>query len=358
MNGGIGFDFMKSLTQSEDITSLTADKLVSYFREDEQICNYLPEIQVARDPRTDNYVVFNAKRASRPKDNTQSANREIPECVICSGKTTGILDLKKLSSGYTFINKNLFPILYPHDYPVQAEMSAGFHFLQWTSSFHDNDWTNMPVKDLAVVLGRTAAVEGWLLENSSRFFQETGKGWVSVIKNYGKAVGGSLKHDHQQIGFSSVMPGRVKRNIDFLNENGMSFSSYLLAKNPSSLTLKDYGTVKLVVPYYMERPLNMTLIVKESGKDFLFQLDDKEISDTAQAWSDAVSAIMEIMPAIGREPAFNIVSNTGAGIYFDFLPFTQEFGGFEHSGLYLCQMTPDQAHRLISEKIEKRSYSA
>jgi hypothetical protein len=51
---------------------------------------------------------------------------------------------------------------------------------------------------------------------------------------------------------------------------------------------------------------------------------------------------MYIMPKIGRETAYNVIVNNGpgAGIYFEFLPYTQETGGFEHLGLLLCQGNP------------------
>ena len=51
---------------------------------------------------------------------------------------------------------------------------------------------------------------------------------------------------------------------------------------------------------------------------------------------------MAIMPAIGKNTAYNItVSNgPGAGLYCEFLPYTQEMGGFEHLGLWVCQNSP------------------
>ena len=51
------------------------------------------------------------------------------------------------------------------------------------------------------------------------------------------------------------------------------------------------------------------------------------------------------MPEIGRELAYNVITHNGpgAGIYFEFLPYTQETGGFEHLGLYVCQQNPKTA---------------
>ena len=33
--------------------------------------------------------------------------------MVCQGETTGIIDVAELSEGVTFINKNLYPALYP-----------------------------------------------------------------------------------------------------------------------------------------------------------------------------------------------------------------------------------------------------
>ena len=354
MKTGISYEKLKSLVQCEDVSELKADELISLFSSDKKMSSYLPEVDAVKDPRTENYIIFNAKRASRPKDNLKNDSVKQKECLICSGDTTGVIDLKEISSGYTFINKNLFPILYPHENPVPDVSSSGFHFLQWTSSNHNDSWINMDIQDLSVVFSRTAAIEKWLIDNSRRFFPVTGKGWVTLIKNFGKAVGGSLEHDHQQIGFSSVMPGQVKRNLVFMKKNNIKYSAYLDKENPGNLTVFDYGTVKLVVPFFMQRPLYMTLYLKDFTKDYLYQLDLQEITDISQAWSDAVYAIHKLMISMGREPAFNIISNTGTGVFFDFLPFTQEFGGFEHSGLFLCQMTPLQACSLLKEEINNR----
>ena len=57
-------------------------------------------IQHAHDGPHDNHIL-NAKTP------------EQRECIICMGQTTQVLDMAKLSEGFTFINKNLYPIFYP-----------------------------------------------------------------------------------------------------------------------------------------------------------------------------------------------------------------------------------------------------
>jgi hypothetical protein len=113
------------------------------------------------------------------------------ECSVCQGKTTGVIDVADLSEGFTFINKNLFPILYPlemrdSDNPAnkpgpEDRLAYGLHFLQWTSSQHNKDWHNMPLADRVVVLKRLAVLEKKLLSATV--------GGMPAIKKWGKRPG-------------------------------------------------------------------------------------------------------------------------------------------------------------------------
>jgi galactose-1-phosphate uridylyltransferase len=277
-----------------------------------------------------------------------------------------VIDVADLSEGFTFINKNLFPVFHPlragsagsgqnEDVgPVHA--SYGLHLLQWTSSLHDKDWYNMPLADLSVVMGRLARLEERLLSDSVDFLPHTepeGHGFVSIFKNYGRLVGGSLAHGHQQITFSNVMPRRVRDNRLFQVREGETFSDFLLRENPAGLTIVDYGPAALVVPYFMRRPYDMVLLVKDTSKQHLYELTEAEIRAVAAGWRDATRAIHLIMPAIGREVAYNVLTHNGpgTGLYFEFLPYTQEDGGLEKLGLYVCQQDPRTAAAHLREHL-------
>jgi hypothetical protein len=60
------------------------------------------------------------------------------------------------------------------------------------------------------------------------------------------------------------------------------------------------------------------------------------------------------MPKIDKELAyiFTIHTGPGAGIYFEFLPHTQEMGGFEHLGLWVCNDSPANAAANLREVIK------
>jgi galactose-1-phosphate uridylyltransferase len=372
---------LKTLIQAENIDALSIQQIENFFLDEEVIRDYIPDGIYQVDPRTGDRIVYNSSRAKRPHDNipqdiTKTEYLQKKDCVICQGKTTGILDITELSQGYTFINKNLYPIFYPlqhlrpdpnHPYKQQDTdgfPSYGFHFLQWTSSYHNRDWHNMPLADREIVMERLAALENKLLTspftNSQPSSNQTKtapvQGYVSVIKNYGYLVGGSLIHGHQQIAFSNVMPRRVIDHIEFEKFRSEKFSSYLLENNPAQLIIKDYGSAVLLVPYFMRRPYDMFLVIKDPSKQYLYQLDKDEISAASQGWHDGILLMLLIMHHIQREPAYNVITHNGegAGIYFEFLPYTQEIGGMEHLGLYLCQANPFSAAKQLKKLLNEQ----
>jgi len=358
------------------------EELVDLFLKDDGIYQHAPDSLCQIDPRDGALVIYNSKRAKRPHDNSagekekeQGKKNPAETCPVCNGTTTGIIDIAELSEGYTFINKNLFPVLFPPrqmnpkwlseplypDPSHHGRVSYGMHFLQWSSSYHYRDWQNMPLDDRVTVLERLAGLERTLLYNTEGFMppssqwrsQKETSGFVSIIKNYGAPVGGSLEHGHQQITWSNIMPRSYYNNWGFFSRHRDFFSDYLLKENPKELQIKDYGEATLLVPYFMRRPYKMMLIVGDVGKQYLCELGRGELEAVARGIGDAVKAILELMPRIGKEPAYNMVvhNGPGAGIYFEFLPYTQETGGFEHLGMWICQGTPLQSVEVLKEYI-------
>ena len=358
MERKINIETLEEIIQSRNIDSLTLDEITKFFSEEKDIASFAPDGFCQMDPRNGDWIVYNSARARRPHDNhaekaTASQAPAARPCLICQGKTTQVVDVANLSQGFTFINKNLYPIFFPEKQdkspdskPGLATNVQGFHFLQWTSSFHEKDWHNMPLGDRSIVMNRLAALEKKLLEIPNAH--------VSIIKNYGHLVGGSLAHGHQQIAVSNIMPNRILQDTAFLEEHEETFSSYLLRNTPPELVIKDYGPAVLVTPYFMRRPYDMTLLIKEPSKSYLHMLNPKEIEAIADGWQDAIRIMITIMPRIGKEIAYNVTTHNGpgAGLYFEFLPYTQEMGGFEHLGLYLCQGNPYQSAQTAKKILE------
>jgi len=344
---------LQGIIQSQNISDLSIEQIRQYFIEEQEIADFAPDGVCKIDPRNGDRIVYNSARARRPHDNRPVAVKDIQHseekpCLICQGKTTHILDIAPLSEGFTFINKNLYPIFYPNaqDRKV-SEVSAnlkdgnckivtGFHFLQWTSSYHEKDWHNMPPGDRFIVMRRLAALEKKMLQNKGTY--------VSIIKNFGHLVGGSLAHGHQQIAVSDIIPNRLLQDKNFFDLHGKSFPSFMLRENPDRLQIRDYGPAVLLTPYFMRRPYDMVFFLKDTKKSYLHSLSEDELLAVADGWRDAIRIMISVMPKIGKEVAYNITThnNSGCGLYFEFLPYTQEMGGFEHLGLYLCQSNPQE----------------
>ncbi|MCK5634686.1 MAG: hypothetical protein KAI06_06350 [Anaerolineales bacterium] len=343
---------IESLIQARDVSDLLLHDLVELFREEDMI-KHIPENMFKIDPRNGVRILYHASRSARPHDTKASTTRlkvEEDMCVICEGKTTGVVDVAELSEGFTFINKNLYPILYPFKnlQPGDNQSAFGLHFLQWTSSIHDKDWHNMAPQDCLVVIRRLAILEGKLISGSSQLFRDRAsppEGHAIIVKNYGNRVGASLSHGHQQITFSNVKPRYYQDHVRFEVEHGEPFSAYLLRVIPSELKVKDYGEAILLVPPFMRRPYDMMLALKDTSKKYLHELTNAELRAVAEGWHDAARCIHRVMREMNKEIAFNIttINGPGAGLYFEFLPFTQPMGGFEHLGLYICQETPERA---------------
>lgn len=356
---------IQALAERERLEDVTPEELIELIRQEGELFKYAPDEMYQIDPRDGAVVLYNSARAKRPHDNPLETAAESKDegCPVCKGKTTGIIDVAELSEGYTFINKNLYPILFPSNrntssplksapgmYKAEAALPWGVHLLQWTSSFHCHDWYNMPLGDRRIVLERLAALEKKLLSPSDTAPKER---YVSVIKNCGSPVGGSLTHGHQQVSLSNVMPGSLRLDLEYVKERGEFFSDTMMRENPEALTLKDYGCAILMVPWFMKRPYNMIFVLKDTRKQHLYELGPEEIDAVAEGFRDATAAIMDIMPRIGKLTAYNVTihNGPGSGFYMEFLPYTQETGGFEHLGLWVCQGNPSTAAGTLREKI-------
>lgn len=365
----IELDVLQKLVEGRAIEELSTEHLLSYYVNDNENNGYPAAVKSTVDPRSNEAIIYNTSRIDRPHD--YRAESEPPtlsrnDCPICNGNTTGILDLVELSDGFTFINKNLYPVLSPpvlqNDNKIPQNLPVwGMHLVQWSSSYHEKDWHNMPIEDCAVVMSRLAAAEKKLLEIGeeisknmvARGSSSGNQCYVSIIKNVGSAVGGSLEHGHQQIILGNLAPRRILNNQRFLDKQGKTFSEYSQRTNPPEFLIRDYGSAVLLVSEFMRRPYEMILVLKDFRKSYLHELDSEEVLAISKGWKDTTRLYQELMPELKRELAYNVVTHNGpgAGLYFEFLPFTQEQGGLEHLGLAICQAEPEQAAKQIRAKM-------
>jgi len=370
MSESLSYKRLVELTEYEDVSKISYQQLVQSIIEDKaNIAKFKPDNICSIDPRGYERIVYSEKRGKRPHEIksslsiNKSINKEIAvtSCPICQGKTTGIIDRSPLSSGYTFINKNLFPILYPENslsiYPlikdnkpvILKKKAYGLHLVQWSSTEHTKDLHNLSPSDVAIILARLGVLEEKLLHASDSKMPETslhkGKshfGYVGIIKNYGVNVGGSLGHGHQQIVHMNIIPAKIKMDINFIKKNGKSFVQFLLNKNPPEFTLYDGENLRILIPYFMKRALETIIAFKNPRISYLHDLNKKEILELALSLQKILKATINLMVKMDIEPAYNLLFHTGpiGEMYIEVLPHTQVYGGYEYSGIYVCQGSP------------------
>jgi galactose-1-phosphate uridylyltransferase len=300
----------------------------------------------AVDPRDDSVTIFCSARNKRPNgyvnSNGEKQNTEAP-CPLCdeSIETTPIILSRKLRKGvYAFVNENLYPFLTPQGSRdmIGDGIVRGAHFLIWPTTEH-RDIHEISYRDHVVSFELMADLESRLIES--------GLEHVQFIKNTGKVVGGSVEHGHYQAAGMNVFPMRIQNDVDFLEKSKESFVKYLSRENPKDFKLKDYGSVSLVVPYFMRRPFNAIIYPNDFSVNSLRDLGKEQRKDFARATSDIANVLSRLMPSIEKEFAYNFVFHTGpiGTMYIEVLPYTQGEGGFEKAGLSVCQSNPEIAVR-------------
>jgi len=379
----LGEEILRKLTVREDLTTMSYAELVDDFRSMPNLEEFKPTNICKVDPRNGDRVIYSPMRARRPTElkprRHVTVRLERIHCPVCEGETTGIIDVAPLSDGYTFINKNMFPVVsydFPGDrQPVTYEpavekrkllgtYSQGGHWLQWFSNRHHVDLHNMPVEDIEVVLSRLAAFEGFLLSakesNMPAWTDPSGKrnyGFVGIIRNYGSLGGASLAHGHMQITHTNIIPRAILDDRDFLAENGRTFAEFMTSENPSYLNIREFtGGLRLMVPYFMKRPFAAVMAFADCEACSLHQLDAERLKGLAEGLHAVTRALKVILEErLERSFSYNLVFHNGPSgcLYVEVLPHSQEWGGFEHMGWFICQATPAQAADGYREAFEE-----
>lgn len=357
----------QNIMLSEHLSDINMQQLFDSVRSNDAMARFRPDPTCQLDPRNGEMVLFNSTRAKRNAQSEPAKKKqksEAPACPICAGTTTPIIDVRPQSQGFSFLNFNLFPIVYPATtqppgnletplYPDPQHLgrySQGLHLLQWTSSVHDLDWHNMPLDDLEISMHQLAGLERKLLIESDGWMppaeaDSDAFGYCSIIKNYGRAAGASQLHGHMQIGFTNIMPQRLYNNWTFRQRHRKTFTQYMFEENAEALTVWETEHVRLLIPYFMRRPYASILAMKNTRRQYLHQLHEDELRDLTRGMALTIRALHKLMEdMMGMEPAFQLAvqNGPGAGLYVEFFPQTQALGGFEQLGLWICQASAQQ----------------
>lgn len=343
-------EWLRRAAKIPDLRAATGEDLRRVVAADADVAAWAPDARVAVDPRSGVRTVYSPARARRPHDRPPPPPPPLAECLVCAGKTTDVVDVAPLSGGHsTFVNLNLFPVVWPFDDGGAGELgptASGIHLLQWVSTDHDADLDDLDPADGAVLLERLGILEDRL--HSIESFPETRpgrRGHVGIMKNVGRLVGGSIVHGHQQVFATNVRPLALEGDAAFLEREGTPFASWILRETPDELRVAERDGVAILVPPFMARPLDMMIVVEDPAVADVGDLDDRGRLALATALREATRAVVALMPRQGREVAYNLAFHNGiaGGLYVEVLPYTQEQGGCEKLGLNLCQGSPEDA---------------
>ncbi len=357
------------LSLKPDITQHSFKSLLDFLVADSQVKGQEAVDFCQLDPRDGSMIIYAEHRSLRQDEHRDEKPAIAAPCPICSGQLTHVIDYAEHSQGFTFISQNMFPVLYPKPFSHKTTSkfsltsdphhigreAFGFHLLQWSSSFHDFDWHNLPFEDVHICMQRLQTLEEKLLKHSIGYMPYSNEkkhigGYVSIIKNYGASAGASLTHGHQQIAFSNIMPQRMYNNARFFNRNHRTFSEYLWSENPENLTISAQDNCRVIVPYFMRRPFNV-LIILNTQAEHLHELSNNELMNLTCAMQKTIKSFHRLLPELGREVSYNMAVHTGPDnhVYVEFFPMVQASGGFERIGLWICQLSAENTAAQLRE---------
>jgi hypothetical protein len=209
--------------------------------------------------------------------------------------------------------------------------------VQWSSLHHDGGLIGATAPVAAAIFGQLARAEEWLLHHADAQYPASGdghRGWVGLIKNRGRTVGGSVEHDHQQILLS---------NLPFAEPPATrGLRAALLAQATPELEVERLDGARhargaLHAPaaarLHRARGRRRRLAAPPAGARARRAGPRRRAPHARDLFAHG---------RLGREPAWNLVCHTGEGCgpILELRPYTQPLGGYEHLGLYICEETP------------------
>ena len=329
--------------------------------------DFLPDGVYGVDPRNGEATLFNESGRVGPTTTPRARrfrrehHRQTSSPAHLRRDTTEIIDTAELSDGFTFINENLYPIVPPRvpAHPRTTGLlgdgghSLGLHFIQWTSSYTTTTGPSSTREDRrSVVLDRLAAFEHRLLTPAGL---SGGRAPRFDHQERGRLVGGSLNHPHQQIVLSNACLGGSERTERFRRTHRRTFAG---VHAPTREPLRAHGrqarqTGRFMVPYFMRRPYNLLYALDDLRPSRLSETSAAQRRDLGLAMAMGMRMTQVGLDLLDREEAYNVVfhSGPGTGMYLEFLPRSQEDGGFEQLGLSACQSSPFLVARALREVV-------
>jgi UDPglucose--hexose-1-phosphate uridylyltransferase len=182
-----------------------------------------------------------------------------------------------------------------------------------------------------------------------------------VFKNHGSIAGASLDHSHSQLISLPIVPKRISEEIS----GGMNYYKYkdrcvfcdIIAQERDDNVRVIYENSRFIAlsPYASRFPFETWILPKNHEPYFIFQSDDDNYHDAA----DALSTILKKHDKVLNSPPYNFMIHTtplGNGDtphyhwHIEIIPRLTKMAGFEWgTGFYINPTPPEEATTYLKE---------
>jgi UDPglucose--hexose-1-phosphate uridylyltransferase len=182
-----------------------------------------------------------------------------------------------------------------------------------------------------------------------------------VFKNHGAVAGASLDHSHSQLISLPIVPKRISEEIN----GGLSYHKYkdrcifcdIIAQERDDNVRVIYENSRFIAlsPYASRFPFETWILPKNHEPCFVFQSDDDNYHDAA----DALSTILKKHDKVLNSPPYNFMIHTtplGNGDvphyhwHIEVIPRLTKMAGFEWgTGFYINPTPPEEATTYLKE---------
>jgi len=330
----------------------------------------LPELR--KDPITGRWVIISTDRAKRPTDFLRQSveikgNGFCPFCYGNEDKTPPeILAYGRNGSGrnqpgWTVrVVPNKFPALgIEGDLDRQGEglfdkmNGIGAHEVIIETPTHEATLATMPEKSIEEVLGayRDRMLD---LKNDRRFR------YILIFKNHGEAAGASLEHTHSQLIALSIVPKRVREEVDqskrYYQEKERCIFCDMIRQEieTESRVISENEHFIAIAPYAPRFPFETWLLPKQHSSAF-----ENNQSPIYTSLAKLMRDILSRLDSVLDRPAYNYIihtspiseeSNDHYHWHIEMMPKLTKVAGFEWgTGFYINPTPPEESARFMRE---------
>jgi UDPglucose--hexose-1-phosphate uridylyltransferase len=357
-----------------------------------------PELR--RDPISGRWVIISSARGKRPSTIKPRLDEETPEarenCPFCNGKEEQTpLEIysyrndngKPNTVGWNVrVVPNKFPAfgIYPEVYIRRLGLSQivtgyGAHEIVVESPDHDCNLEQQPLEQMGRI------VEAWWARNID-LERDPQLRYVLIFKNHGKEAGASLRHPHEQIIATTIIPPVLKTKLDYAKEHYINGEGCIWCRSLDQLYLYEStiwnpdGTVFLqtkrgdrivtenshfvaFIPFAARMPYEIHIMPKYHQHSFIDTNSEQRYA-LAHIMKVVLSKVYKLLgnpsynfyfhssPNLSIQPRkgqFNTIRNDFHW-HVEILVRTGVEAGFEQgSGIYINSIDPVDAARFLRE---------